>query len=408
MLLGLVWEVHTETIGLTVTATELEINQESTYTFTLQRYINPLTNSFIFPVDSADVGSVIVVQFPSDYTTVSSETNPTCTNAADGTSLTCTVFTSNNTVVVEGYYADTSTTGNDEVRVSISSIKNPIRAMETGNFFAKIVGSGDVELDSTPLATNPSFTATLTLQAGTFSACVVSANSATVSTYSLFTFTITPLNDIPSNGELIIDVPLIWSGDVQELDSVTSASCSSLLTLAASISCSVTILTSPINLARITVTSLSASTISTQFSLTISSILTPPYINSADTIAIYSQWNDGIQIDSCEALVEDVTAIELKTITFGSEDNTEVQSQFQGRLELTLNKAFYFEDQIVLTLPTNFITNGNVSLSSSYFSSGNPTSVVGNAVSITNFPSSPRTLAENTVITIFLNDIFNF
>lgn len=26
MLLGLVWEVHTETIGLTVTATELEIN----------------------------------------------------------------------------------------------------------------------------------------------------------------------------------------------------------------------------------------------------------------------------------------------------------------------------------------------------------------------------------------------
>lgn len=42
--------------------------------------------------------------------------------------------------------------------------------------------------------------------------------------------------------------------------------------------------------------------------------------------------------------MEDVTAIELKTITFGSEDNTEVQSQFQGRLELTLNKAFYFED----------------------------------------------------------------
>ena len=119
---------YSETIGISVSASDLEINVLATYTFQLQRYINPLTANFIDPVISASVDSIIRIDMPSSYLPVSSETNPSCTNGNTGAALTCTVHENNKTIIVEGYYADSSTVADDTVTIVINNIHNPSRA----------------------------------------------------------------------------------------------------------------------------------------------------------------------------------------------------------------------------------------------------------------------------------------
>ena len=94
-------------------------------------------------------------------------------------------------------------------------------------------------------------------------------------------------------------------------------------------------------------------------------------------------------------------------MSFTSLDETVVQSTFNGRLEVTIEKPFHYQDEIILTLPSNFITNNQIQLTSSNFQSF-VTTVNGNDVTMSNFPSSPENIAANNIITIFMVDVVNY
>ncbi len=70
-------------------------------------------------------------------------------------------------------------------------------------------------------------------------ACAIFASGAFILTRSKLTFKITPNNYIPVNGQLVIELPLVWDDDVDDLTTLTSSpSCASLSGISGSISCS--------------------------------------------------------------------------------------------------------------------------------------------------------------------------
>lgn len=105
---------------------------------------------------------------------------------------------------------------------------------------------------------------------------------------------------------------------------------------------------SPLNIARIIVSSLSTSGISanTNIIVDISPILTPPYTNYGEqNIEITSQWTDGVKIDACTSYVSNTLPIPFRNINFNViNGNNTIQTKFTGRLDLTLSKSFSSQD----------------------------------------------------------------
>ncbi len=100
-------------------------------------------------------------------------------------------------------------------------------------------------------------------------------------------------------------------------------------------------------MARIVVSTFSTSGIAAgaQFVIDISSILTPPYVNSVDQIKISSQWADGVVIDTCSSIVTNTIPIPFLSTTFTVQSGTTVvQSKFTAKLTLTLAKSFSYQD----------------------------------------------------------------
>lgn len=100
-------------------------------------------------------------------------------------------------------------------------------------------------------------------------------------------------------------------------------------------------------MARIIVSTFSTSGIAagTQFTIDISSILTPPYVNSVDQIKISSQWADGVVIDTCSTSVKNTMPIPFSSTLFAVQSGTTVvQSKFTAKLTLTLAKSFSYQD----------------------------------------------------------------
>ena len=56
-----------ETIAINIGASNYEINQYATYTFSLQRYLDPIASNFIDPVQPVSQNSIIRIVFPNDY-----------------------------------------------------------------------------------------------------------------------------------------------------------------------------------------------------------------------------------------------------------------------------------------------------------------------------------------------------
>jgi hypothetical protein len=126
----------------------------------------------------------------------------------------------------------------------------------------------------------------------------------------------------------------------------TSYSTSSTI-LSSTLSCSYNILPSPINIARITITSLSTSGIQSNvsYSISISTILTPPFTNNQQTIAIYSSWPDGTYIDTCTAKIINTVPITFLAANWKViNGSNKVQEKFNASLQLTLNRPFYYQD----------------------------------------------------------------
>lgn len=168
-----------------------------------------------------------------------------------------------------------------------------------------------------------------------------------MSTRSRLSFSITTNNPIPSDGQLIIDFPLVWGGDLEQSQTIASTLACTAISGLSSLTCTYSILQSPLNIARITISSLSTSGIagSSAISLDISPILTPPYTNYNTQILISSQWFDGVKIDTCTSSIANTSPIPFRAISFSLvSGSTVVQSLFKARLDLTLAKSFSSQD----------------------------------------------------------------
>ena len=143
---------------------------------------------------------------------------------------------------------------------------------------------------------------------------------------------------------------------------------------------------SPVNRAYITVTGLTSTSLSSAFSFSIQSVLTPPTVESSDTVVISSQQSDGSKIDTCTTVVSNLSPILFQTAAFESLTNTTVQSTFNGRVALSIAKPFAYYDTVVFTLPSNFINAVVSSTSFSSFSQTKDTS--SSSITLSNFPST--------------------
>lgn len=199
-----------------------------------------------------------------------------------------------------------------------------------------------------PDVNSPAASSAITFLPATFAFCSISANNNYISTYSRLTITINTTNPIPADGQLVIDFPLYWSGDLDQTLTVTSNRpvCSPIAGLATP-SCTSTNIQSPLYVSRIFVSSLSISGITgaSQIILDISSVLTPPFTNYISQVAISSQLSGGTQIDTCTTDILNTVPIPFRTISFNVQSGTTVvQSKFTGKLDLTLAKSFSSQD----------------------------------------------------------------
>jgi hypothetical protein len=150
----------------------------------------------------------------------------------------------------------------------------------------------------------------------------------------------------------VIQIPLYWLSDVSMTQTLSTApNCAGVTNISGSISCTSKITESPVNLATIIISGLTTTSLLSPFEVSVQSILTPPYIDSSQTISIYSQWPDSSQIDTCQGNIVNLSPVAFQAITFSSLGSNVVQSSFNGRLSLTISKPFFFQDTIVFTVP---------------------------------------------------------
>ncbi len=167
---------------------------------------------------------------------------------------------------------------------------------------------------------------------------------------------------------------------------ITNPSCAAGTNTANTLSCSYLVMGFPINKIFVTVTGLTTSQLSSPFSFSIQSVLTPPVVDSSDNVIISSQASDNSNIDICQTVIADLAPIQFQTATFESTTNTLVQSSFVGRVALSIAKPFSFSDSIVFSLPSNFL-NGVISSNGfSSFSQSRDTSA--SSITLSNFPST--------------------
>lgn len=83
----------------------------------------------------------------------------------------------------------------------------------------------------------------------------------------------------------------------------------------------------------------------TQFVVDVSSVLTPPYTNYVVPVSLYSQWSDGVKIDTCSSNIMNTIPIPFRSVSFNVQSGTTVvQSKFTAKLDLTLAKSFSSQD----------------------------------------------------------------
>lgn len=162
---------------------------------------------------------------------------------------------------------------------------------------------------------------------------------------------------------------MTWDGDLDQSNTIASAPTCTPISGLSSITCSHTILQPPINIARVTVVfSSTGVSAGTQFIFDVSSILTPPYTNYELSVSLYSGWSDGTKIETCTSTISNTIPIPFRSVSFNVQSGTTVvQSKFTAKLDLTLAKSFSSSDEIALFLPNNFLTNNQISISSSNY-----------------------------------------
>lgn len=319
--------------------------------------------------------------------------------------MTCGVTEGNKTLLVLDFYTNNSALADLYPGITVSSIINPYKSGQSSNFLYSITSPDGTVVDKSPSATNGIYFPSFTSSPGLFSSCSISASGSTILTRSKLTISLTPKNPIPSSGIILLSFPLFWSNDVVLSRTLTtSPTCLPLSNVSGSLSCTYSIATAPVNLVYLTISGLTNSALTSTFSFTVQSILTPPYINPSDNVVITSQWGDGAQIDTCKTIVTDLTPIKFQAISFATIDNNTVQSGFNGLLSVTLAQSFAYTDTITFGLPLEFMGATIASTAFGFFLQNKDVS--NQAIMLYNFPTTSSKSAS-TVLNFTLAGLIN-
>lgn len=297
-------------ISTSITPESYTINQITKYTWVINRNINALTGQFLTPT-TLPADAYVQLKFPTSYVATSA-TSLSCSNNVVS-SIVCGI--NNRVLTVTGLFS-TGNRATDSITVVVDGIKNPSRAAPSANFEIYIKSSSGTIIQQSPSATSADYSTSITFSPSSFTSCSISANSNFISTRSRLTFTIRTQNAIPSDGQLVIEIPSTWDYDLSQSITVASTpTCTPVSGLGVT-TCSYSVQSSPINIVRVSVSSLSIAGISdgSTLVLDVSSILTPPYTNYIGTISMYSKWADGIQIDTCTSRITNTIPIPFRSI----------------------------------------------------------------------------------------------
>ena len=168
LLLLLAVPVAPNNISMTVSATNLQINQISSYTFVINRQYDPVNYAVITSVTAVPLNSYITIKFPSPpFLTVSTTTTVACTDS-NGNDMGCTLNPSTFLVTIANYYTSTTTLASTSITIIMPSITNANKAGPCGNFEWGIYSPNGTVIDSGPLASTNYLSTSLTFTGGNF------------------------------------------------------------------------------------------------------------------------------------------------------------------------------------------------------------------------------------------------
>lgn len=139
-------QVAASFISMSVTASNLQINQVASYSFVLNRQFDPVNLNFIPSPTPVPTNSLIIITFPQQFINISNTTSLACTNS-NGSTLACTLNPASRTVTVSNYYINSSTVADSLITIRMPSIINAYKAGASDNFFWQITTSDGTVID---------------------------------------------------------------------------------------------------------------------------------------------------------------------------------------------------------------------------------------------------------------------
>lgn len=103
LILTLIVVTHNSYVSLSVTTSSLVIYQTASYQFIINRQFDPVNLVFTASPPAVPLNSLILIQFPSQFLTVSSTSTVACTNT-NGVDIGCTLNSATRTVTITKYY----------------------------------------------------------------------------------------------------------------------------------------------------------------------------------------------------------------------------------------------------------------------------------------------------------------
>ena len=167
VLLALLTLGQTAYIGMSVSASSLEINQVASYSFTLNRQFDPVNSQFIMSPAAVPLNSLIKIVFPVQFQTISSSSSVACVGSS-GSDLGCSLNAATRTVTVNNYYSSSSSVSDSNIVITMPSIVNAYKSGTTDNFYWSITQADGTLIDQGPAVNTNFLNTALTFTGGIF------------------------------------------------------------------------------------------------------------------------------------------------------------------------------------------------------------------------------------------------
>lgn len=168
LLLGLVMVCRGGYVSMSVQTSSTQINQPSTYSFTINRQYDPVNLIYNFSIQPVPLNTAIIITLPSQFVTISNGSTLSCINAANTQPLTCNVNVAAKTIYITDYYASNSTLSNGVILINVFNLINAYKAGPSDNFYWQIVAPDGTTLGVGPAQSNTQVITSITFTPGTF------------------------------------------------------------------------------------------------------------------------------------------------------------------------------------------------------------------------------------------------